>query len=198
VETSMPNAHKWEDRKRDPDAPKPRGGGKPRNPNSLANLKSWPKGTSGNPSGKSSSINDVMRLARSHCPEAVERLVEIMRDRSVPPRDTITACMAIMDRGLGRPIVPVFKGSPNGFPSEMVSEIGADGEMTPLLLAAGRGADASYKNALRSELDRIEKEERLAKDARRDQIDKAAAAMRRGEDVDPAMRILASVRNETN
>jgi hypothetical protein len=155
-------------------------------------------GISGNPSGKSATINEVMRLARSHCVEAVERLVELMRDKSTPPRETIAACMAIMDRGLGRPIVPVFKGSPNGFPTDMVSDIGADGALTPLLAAAGRDAGGTYKQTLQDELKRIETEERLAKEARRDQVKKAAARMANGEPVEPALAMLARVRGEAH
>jgi hypothetical protein len=196
----MPNKHLWKDRQKpdDPTEPKPKGGG--RHKNSLANLRPpWKPGVSGNPNGKSSSINEIMRLARTYCPEAIERLVVIMRDTSVPPRDTIAACQTIMDRGLGRPIVPMFKGSPNGFPAEMVSEIGADGETTALLMAAGKDASGTYKATLKAELERIETEERLSKAKSRDEVDAAAAAMERGEHIEsPALRMLASVRRETH
>jgi hypothetical protein len=200
----MPNQPKKREpgeRKQSPSAhgdPRLNRGGSSQHPNSLANLKKWAPGISGNPSGKSATINEVMRLARSHCVEAVERLVELMRDKSTPPRETIAACMAIMDRGLGRPIVPVFKGSPNGFPTDMVSDIGADGALTPLLVAAGKGANGTYKQTLQDELKRIETEERLAKEARRDQVKKAAARMANGEPVEPALAMLARVRGEAH
>jgi hypothetical protein len=180
--------------------PRLKRGGSTRHPNSLANLKAqtWKPGQSGNPSGKSATINEVMRLARSHCAEAVERLVEIMRDKSVPPRETIAACMAIMDRGMGRCVVPVFKGTANGFPSDMIQDVGADGALTPLLIAAGQNAGDTYKQTLQDELKRIETEERLAKEARRDQVNRAAAKLANGEPVEPSLALLARVRGEAN
>jgi hypothetical protein len=172
-------------------------GGRSRHPNSLANLKKWKPGESGNLSGKPSAINEIMRLARSHCAEAVETLVSIMRDESTPPREKIASCVAIMDRGMGRPVVPVFKGTANGFPSDMIGDVGADG-LTPLLRAAGKDASGEYKATLQAELRRIEDEERVSREARRNAVDRAAAKLANGEAIeDPAMRMLATVATQS-
>jgi hypothetical protein len=93
--------------------PQSRGGARSKglHPNSLANLRHLPKGVSGNPSGKSTSLNTIMRQAREHVPEIIERLLAIVRDPKAAHRDVIQAALALLDRGLGKPIVPIFRGN---------------------------------------------------------------------------------------
>jgi len=95
------------------EAPEPmsRGGRRSRHPNSLANLQghSWKPGQSGNPDGKSKSLNDLMRLARSYAPEAIERLRAIMMDPATANRDVIQAATVILERGLGKPVAMVLR-----------------------------------------------------------------------------------------
>ena len=78
-----------------------RGGGK--HPNSLANLRKWKPGQSGNPKGLEPGVGHVRELARQHTEEAVEKLVEIMRDENAPPSAQGAAANALLDRGWGRP-----------------------------------------------------------------------------------------------
>jgi hypothetical protein len=180
--------------------PKPRGGrrsGQKREVSaaSLANLKFWPKGVSGNPSGKSKSLNDIMRLARSHAPKAIERLRSIMMDPKAAHRDVIQAAIALLDRGCGKPVTPVYRGGTN-LPIEMI-EGGGDGEVTALLRSAGKGVDGAYRRALQAELTRLDDEEAQARAAQRDEVDEAREAMRRGEEVSPLMRMLIEVKDST-
>lgn len=164
---------------------------------SLRNLKQWQKGESGNPGGKSRSLNDIMRLARSHAPECIERLLEIVRDKNASDRDVIQACIALLDRGCGKAITPVYRGGTN-LPIEMIEGSGGDGEFTALLAAAGKGPAGAYRRALVDELARIDAEARAEKQTRRDEVNQARDAMARGEEVSPLLRMLVNVRNETS
>jgi hypothetical protein len=194
----MPNQRK----QRDGDAPDPKskGGRRSRHPNSLANLTgTWQKGVSGNPSGKSAALNDVIRYARAHSIEMVDKLVSIVRDSKAARRDQISAALAVLDRGCGKAIVPVFRTG-NRLPLEMtVSDgIGGDGEWTPLLASAGRGPAGNYRRLLQEELSRLDAEEREQRAAHRDEIDEAREAMARGEEVSPLMTMLVRVKDETS
>lgn len=57
-------------------------------------------GQSGNPSGVSKIVREAKRLAAEACPEAIEKLKTWMR--SDDHKASIPACMAILDRGLGK------------------------------------------------------------------------------------------------
>ncbi len=59
------------------------------------------KGQSGNPGGRPRDVAEVRELAREHCPEAIEKLVEHMRGDDA--RMSIQASMALLDRGYGKP-----------------------------------------------------------------------------------------------
>jgi hypothetical protein len=59
------------------------------------------KGQSGNPGGRPKEIKDVQTLARSHTAEAIETLLEIMRNGK-PDRARSAAAELLLDRGWGR------------------------------------------------------------------------------------------------
>ena len=59
----------------------------------------------------------IAELARSFSAEAIEKLVELMRDKTMPPRAVIAAIDSILDRGLGKPMQPMQQ-----------QQIGADGQ----------------------------------------------------------------------
>lgn len=61
----------------------------------------WPKGISGNPGGRPKSQNGLRELTRSYAEEALNTLVDIMRNGS--ERAQIVAAMTILDRGYGKP-----------------------------------------------------------------------------------------------
>jgi hypothetical protein len=69
--------------------------GKPGNPH-------WQKGQSGNPGGRPKECAEVKALARQHCVEAIEKLVELMRT-SKDHRIVKGAADSILDRGIGKP-----------------------------------------------------------------------------------------------
>ena len=71
----------------------------------------WKKGESGNPRGRQKgsivvrSAIDVRALARSHSIKAIEKLAKLMNS----PKESIAlaACIAILDRGYGKPMQSV-------------------------------------------------------------------------------------------
>lgn len=68
------------------------------------------KGKSGNPSGRPKSDADIQALARTHTVAAIERLVAWMMTDN--PKASVSASVAILDRGWGRPAQAVT--GPNG------------------------------------------------------------------------------------
>ena len=65
------------------------------------------KGYSGNPGGRPKDEYNVIELARSYTTEALETLVELMRDGK-DERVRGTAAQALLDRGWGKPKVEVL------------------------------------------------------------------------------------------
>jgi hypothetical protein len=61
------------------------------------------KGASGNPGGRPKELREVVDLARSHGPEAIETLAEIMTNPESPPAARVAGANAILDRGHGKP-----------------------------------------------------------------------------------------------
>ncbi len=72
---------------------------------SLANLKPWKAGQSGNPSGRSKDVADLMRLARKKCSKAINVCAEILEDESLPAVVRLDAAKILLDRGMGKPQV---------------------------------------------------------------------------------------------
>jgi hypothetical protein len=61
------------------------------------------KGKSGNPGGRPNVVGEVQTLARKYAPEAIETLRGIMENIDAPPAARISAAIALLDRGFGRP-----------------------------------------------------------------------------------------------
>lgn len=76
--------------------PKRRGGG------FHDKLKPWQKGQSGNPGGRPKAPFDMVALARSMAPDALDTLGKIMRDDKAPPSSRVTAAGIVLDRGYGK------------------------------------------------------------------------------------------------
>jgi hypothetical protein len=58
-------------------------------------------GTSGNPHGRPRADYDIARMCREHAPEAVERILAVMRDPD--PKVALPACVYLLNRGFGLP-----------------------------------------------------------------------------------------------
>ncbi len=69
---------------------------------SLANLRPFQRGTSGNPGGKPKG-EDVRALARKNTKRAMERIVELIEDAD--PRVALMAAKEVLDRAYGKPKV---------------------------------------------------------------------------------------------
>ena len=65
------------------------------------------KGYSGNPGGRPKDEHNVIELARGYTTEALETLVELMRDGK-DERVRGTAAQALLDRGWGKPKVELL------------------------------------------------------------------------------------------
>jgi hypothetical protein len=68
---------------------------------SAQNLRPWPKGVSGNPSGRRKEEGPVRELARRYTVRAIRRLAQLMQSRN--ERVAVIAAQALLDRGWGRP-----------------------------------------------------------------------------------------------
>ena len=81
-----------------------------------ARLKSgqFAPGQSGNPGGRPKDEHRVAELARSYTVEAIETLVELMRDGK-DERVRGTAAQALLDRGWGKAKVEVVTGAEGNY-----------------------------------------------------------------------------------
>jgi hypothetical protein len=68
---------------------------------SLANLKPFKPGQSGNPTGMSKNAAKVIKTAEDHVADAIEVLAKALKDKDSKVR--IAAANAILDRGMGKP-----------------------------------------------------------------------------------------------
>jgi len=63
----------------------------------------WQKGQSGNPGGRPKVIGDLQEQARQWAPEALEALREVATSKDAPPSARVSAAVALLDRGYGKP-----------------------------------------------------------------------------------------------
>lgn len=71
----------------------------------VAGNPNWVKGQSGNPGGRPKDTAHIRDLALARCPEAIERLEFWMKSKN--PKASVAACIALLDRGLGKPTQPL-------------------------------------------------------------------------------------------
>jgi hypothetical protein len=76
-------------------------------PNSLANLRPFAPGQSGNPGGRPKKAKAAADKAADHASEAIDALLEVLRDETAPHASKVSAATQILDRGIGRSIQPV-------------------------------------------------------------------------------------------
>jgi hypothetical protein len=65
------------------------------------------KGQSGNPGGKPKEIKNVIEMARTHTPAAINTLAEIVSDGEAPSAARVAAANVLLERAWGKPIQPV-------------------------------------------------------------------------------------------
>lgn len=63
----------------------------------------WKPGQSGNPSGRPKSASVIAALAQEKTESALEVLMQIMQDPEKPAASRVSAAVALLDRGYGRP-----------------------------------------------------------------------------------------------
>ena len=67
----------------------------------------WQKGQSGNPGGKPKIIIEVVQAARERTTKAIETLERIMLDPKATGSARVTAAVALLERGWGKPMQSV-------------------------------------------------------------------------------------------
>src|SRR5260221_11971052 len=68
----------------------------------LKNLRPFRPGQSGNPGGRAKRGFDLRTLARQYTPEAIGRLIAVMRDANASSMARVRAAETIPDRGRGK------------------------------------------------------------------------------------------------
>ena len=89
--------------------------------NSLANLKPFEPGKSGNPTGRPKGFAEVKKLAREFSKHAIETLAEVMLDKETPAAARVAAAGSILDRGFGKAVQQHEVGAPGAF-TDMTDE----------------------------------------------------------------------------
>ena len=68
---------------------------------SLQNLKPWPKGVSGNPTGARKKNKQIEEIAQESAEAALKKLVSLMKSKD--QNVALKAAQAVLDRGVGKP-----------------------------------------------------------------------------------------------
>jgi hypothetical protein len=110
------------------------------------------QGHSGNPSGRLAIVGELQKLARTHTPTALATLVEIMSNAASPPNARVTAAVALLDRGYGRPSTAVFV--------EMIPQ-SSSGDREALLGTIVASMDEMAASAKAAEKRAVEAEQRV-------------------------------------
>ncbi len=103
------------------------------------------KGSSGNPGGrptKDARLRRIEAMARDHSEEALTALVDECKTGKGAPR--VSAAIALLDRGWGKPVERQESGDPGSFERELSDEQ-LDAEITEAMTLAvkdGRGKAA--------------------------------------------------------
>ena len=79
-------------------------------------------GESGNPGGRPKAVEGVKELARLHTETAIAALVRVIEDKKANPSARVSAAVAILDRGWGKP-VQAIAGANGEDPIELVHRV---------------------------------------------------------------------------
>lgn len=80
------------------------------------------KGQSGNPGGRPKLDNRVRELAQAQTESAIAALVGVIEDKRSPAASRVSAAVALLDRGWGKPAQPI-DGDGEGGPIDLVHRI---------------------------------------------------------------------------
>jgi hypothetical protein len=94
------------------------------------------KGKSGNPGGRPIMPPELREAAKAKTVEALDVLAAVMRDDKAPPAARVSAAVAILDRGWGRPAQSVQVDDKRRSVDEMSTD-----ELMAVLKRAGAQAD---------------------------------------------------------
>jgi hypothetical protein len=94
------------------------------------------KGKSGNPGGRPIMPPGLREAAKAKTVEALDVLAAVMRDDKAPPAARVSAAVAILDRGWGRPAQSVQVDDKRRSVDEMSTD-----ELMAVLTRAGAQAD---------------------------------------------------------
>jgi hypothetical protein len=81
-------------------------------------------GISGNPHGRPKAWDEMTALCREHTPLAIATLAEIAGDKKQPAASRVTAAVALLDRGYGRPAQSLDIRAQAGNPFDGISDEG--------------------------------------------------------------------------
>lgn len=65
---------------------------------------------------------EVRRLLTEACPEAVQTVIGIMRDKEAPPRVRVECAQTIIERVYGKAVQPMELSGPEGDPIKIATE----------------------------------------------------------------------------
>lgn len=83
----------------------------------------FPRGKSGNPGGRPKGDIELRRAARERTAEALETLINIMRNGKAASAARVSAAQAILDRGWGKAIAPTAFTNMDGEDRPLGAEI---------------------------------------------------------------------------
>lgn len=124
-------------------------------------------GKSGNPGGRPKGDIELRRAARERTGEALETLINIMRNQKAPAAARVTAAEALLSRGWGKPVQPTAftyeDGADRPLPGEM-SDIERARRIAHLLAQGIRALPAQQSQLEQSEQDSTNRESDLHSD----------------------------------
>lgn len=95
------------------------------------------KGQSGNPGGRPKVVKEIQELARDHCSDALKTLVAIAKNARASPSARVSAAVALLERGYGKPAQTINANVKRIDPNSI-----SDSELAAYL-ALDSGADAA-------------------------------------------------------
>jgi Family of unknown function (DUF5681) len=127
------------------------------NQRSLANLRQWPKGESGNPSGRPRGFVSEIRRQTKNGFELVSFALRVLRNEEAEMRDRAWACTYLTDRGFGKPVQGLEFDGPAMVPASVLDDAATlfDTRMQRLQAAAAGDGQARQSESTVTENPRM-------------------------------------------